>query len=86
MAQIEYKPCKIVTMRTTGEKFIYIMEEGRDMPETTEGLIALPKDFEYTLYVEPILDQLKKLGFKVKGQRYLSQTTGEMETDLYIAV
>ena len=82
----KYKPCKIVSNRTTGDRFIYVIKEGKSMPESHEGLIALPKTFVMTLYVEPILKQLRELGFKVKGERYLSQLTGEMTTDLFIVI
>ena len=83
---MKYQPCKIVSDRTTGEKFIYVIQDDKPMPESHKGLIALPKTFVVTLYVEPILKQLKQLGFKVKGERYLSKLTGEMQTDLFIVV
>jgi hypothetical protein len=80
-----YQPFKIVS-DNKGDKFIYIVTDGNEMPVSYDGLIPLPASFNVTLYVEPIIKQLKKLGFKVKGDRYLSQRTGEMQTDLFIAI
>jgi hypothetical protein len=33
-----------------------------------------------------MLKQLKKLGYAVKGDRFLSQKTGNVETELVIAI
>jgi hypothetical protein len=85
MKKSEYKSFKIVS-DNQGNRFIYIVANGNEMPVSYDGLIPLPKSFTITLYVEPILKQLKKLGFKVRGDRYLSQKTGEMQTDLFIAI
>jgi hypothetical protein len=82
----DYKPCKIVSDKTTGNKYIYLIADDKSMPDTLDGLIALPDSFKVTLYVEPILKQLKKLGYTVKGRRFLSQKTGDVETELFIAI
>ena len=82
----KYKPCKIVSDKTTGKKYIYIIENGVEMPTSHDKLILLPEDFVYTLYIEPVVKQLKALGYKAKGERYLSQITGNMTTNLYIAI
>lgn len=81
-----FKKCRIVTDTTTRMKYLYFIENGREMPVSHDGLIPLPADFKITLYVEPIVKQLKKLGYKVKGNRFLSQTTGEVETELFICI
>ena len=86
MATKYNKQCKIVSDKNTGTKYLYIVENGLDMPVSHDGLIPLPADFKVTLYVEPIVKQLKKLGFKVKGNRFLSQKTGEVETELFICI
>lgn len=85
MNKSKYQLFKIVS-DNHGNRFIYIVANGNEMPVSYDGLIPLPKSFTVTLYVEPIIKQLKKLGFKVRGDRYLSQRTGEMQTDLFIAI
>ena len=82
----QYKPCKIVSDKTTGKQYIYLITDNKPLPDTLNGLIALPDTFKVTLYVEPMLKQLKKLGYAVKGERFLSQKTGNVETELFIAI
>ena len=81
----QYKPCKIVTDNNKN-KFIYIVENGNELPLSHDGLIALPASFKVSLYVEPTVKQLRKLGYTVKGSRFLSQKTGNVVTELFIAI
>jgi hypothetical protein len=79
-----WKSFTIITDKRTNLRYIYFAVPGEIFPDSIDGLIQLPTTFKITLYVEPILKQLKALGYTVKGERFLSQKTGNMETNLYM--
>ena len=38
----QYKPCKIVSDKTTGKQYIYLITDNKPLPESLNGLIATP--------------------------------------------
>jgi hypothetical protein len=79
-----WKSFTIITDKRTNLHYIYFLVNDKLFPDSIDGLVQLPETFKITLYVEPILKQLKKLGYTVKGERFLSQKTGNVETNLYM--
>jgi hypothetical protein len=80
-----WKLFTIITDKRTNLSYIYFaVDDKLSYSYTIDGSIQLPETFKVTLYVEPILKQLKALGYTVKGERFLSQRTGNMETNLYM--
>jgi hypothetical protein len=79
-----WKSFTIITDKHTNFRYIYFPVNDKLFPDSIDGLVQLPETFKITLYVEPILKQLKKLGYTVKGERFLSQKTGNVETNLYM--
>lgn len=80
-----WKPFTIITDKRTNLHYIYFaVDDKLSYRFTKDSSIQLPEGFKITLYVEPILKQLKALGYTVKGERFLSQRTGNMETNLYM--
>lgn len=79
-----WKPFTIIIDKRTNLSYIYFAVDDKLFPDSIDGSIQLPETFKITLSVEPILKQLKALGYTVKGERFLSQRTGNMETNLYM--
>ena len=77
-----WKPFKIITDKRSNLNYIYIVVDDKLFPESIDDLIQLPETFKITLYVEPIVKQLKKLGYTVKGERVLK--SGNAETNLFM--
>ena len=77
-----WKPFKIITDKRSDLNYIYMIVDDKLFPESIDDLIQLPETFKITLYVEPIVKQLKKLGYTVKGERVLK--SGNAETNLFM--
>lgn len=74
----KYEAFKILENIETKEKFIFIINK--------DILIELPNDFKISLDAKLTLQRLKRLGYIVKGNRYLSQLNGLVKTELFISI